>query len=458
MSRKTVSFTFASAVATNGTFAVTYPTGYTRGDFIRGVKHRLIALQSEFESPKGITCSFGASSVTVTYKGTTTIPAGSAGIFGFDIAGPDHNYLDSDWRKQNNINDRPATLRFINFGSPSATSTTALISAATGSSEMPATNASITHTFATGQGSSPIDGANPDGKLYPPRNIVSTVTHASSVPTMTITHTFLDVNGNTAVETHTTSGGGTSNTITGAKAVKQMISTKITNASTTQTCTDATLNVGFGSKLGFDMPVLSASQIAMEFHNDVIQGVWRGNEILPYALGANEVGTGGALRRIPAPTNGRIVGHQAVVEVANNANNAGTISVQIEQANSNGTGVAVVGTELSIPASATIGSVFSGTPAEGAATAEVSTGNQICVVAGTGFSTGAQFSGSIVFRPTYAVRGTVVVADNTTTPSGTTGDIYGTYTPAFTLDGTTQVGLLVWTPEPNSNGTPEYTV
>lgn len=457
MSRKTVEFVFASSVVTNGTFTVSYPAGYTRGDFIRGVKHRLIALQSEFESPKGITCSFGASSVTVTYKGTTTIPASSKGIFGFDIAGPD-SFRDTDWKKQNYVNDRPATLKFVNFGSPSATSTTALISAATGSSEMPATNASITHTFATGAGSSPIDGANSDGNLYPPRNIVSTVTHASSVPTMTITHTFLDTNGNTAVETHTTSGGGTSNTITGAKACKQMISTKITNASTTQTCTGATLNVGFGSKLGFDFPLLSTSQIAMEFHNDTPQGVFRDTMILPYALGANEVGTGGALRRIPAPANGRVIGHLAAVEVANNANNAGTISIQIEQANSNGTGVAVVGSELSIPASATIGSVFSGTPAEGAATAEVSINNQICVVAGSGFSTSAQFSGSIVFRPTYAPRGTVVIADITTVPSGTSGDIFGTYTPAFTLDGTTQVGLLVWTPEPNSNGTPEYTV
>ncbi len=457
MSRKTVSFVFASAVALNGTFTVAYPAGYTRGDFIRGVKHRLIALQSEFESPKGITCSFGAASVTVTYKGTTTIPAGSPGIFGFDIAGPD-TFRDSDYKKQNYINDRPATLRFVNFGSPSATSTTALISAATGSTEMPATNASITHTFATGRGTSPIDGANSDGKLYPPRNIVTTVTHGSSVPTMTVTHTFLDTNGNTAVEIHTTSGGGTSNTITGAKAVKQMISTKIVNASTTQTCTDATLNVGFGSKLGFDMPILSASQIAMEFHNDAMQGVWRGNEILPFALGANEVGTGGVLRRIPAPTNGRIVSAAAAVEVVNNANNAGTIAISIEQTNSNGAGVTVAGAELAFAASATIGTVVSGTVAEGAATAEVSTGNQICVVAGTGFSTAAQFSGSIVFRPTYAARGTVVVADITTTPSGTSGDIFGTYTPAFTLDGTTQVGLLVWTPEPNSNSTPEYTV
>ena len=457
MSRKTVEFVFASAVALNGTFTVSYPAGYTRGDFIRGVSHRLVALQSTFEAPKGITCSFGASSVTVTYLGTTTIPAGTKGIFGFDIAGED-SFLVTDWRKQNFINDRPATLRFINFGSPSATSTTALISAATGATEMPATNASITHTFATGQGVSPIDGTNSDGKLYPPRNIVTTVTHASSVPAMTITHTFLDINGNQAVEVHTTSGGTASQTITGNKAVRQMISTKILNASTTQTCTDATLNVGFGSKLGFDMPVLSASQIAMEFHNDVMQGVWRGNEILPFSLGANEVGTGGTLRRIPAPTNGRIVSAYCAVEVANNANNAGTIAISIEQINSNGNGVTVAGAELAFAASATIGTVISGTVAEGAATAEVSTGNQICVVATAGFSTNAQFSGSIVFRPTYAVRGTVATAANTTTPSGTSGDIYGTYTPAFTLDGTTQVGLLVWTPEPNSNGTPEYTV
>ncbi|TXH12655.1 MAG: hypothetical protein E6R03_12520 [Hyphomicrobiaceae bacterium] len=456
MSRKTVEFVFASAVTTNGTFTVSYPTGYTKGDFSRGVMHRLIALQSTFESPKGITCSFGASSVTVTYKGTTTIPAGSKGIFGFDIAGPD-TFRETDWKKQNHIINRPAILRFVNFGSPSTVSTTALISAATGT-EMPATAASITYTYATQGGSSPIDGANTDGKLYPARNIVTTVTHASSVPTMTVTHTFLDVNGNQAVETHTTSGGGTSNTITGSKAAAQLISTKIANASTTQTTTGATLNVGFGSKLGFDIPILDSTQIAMEIHDGAMQGVWRGNEILPFALGANEVGTGGVLRRIPAPINGRIVSAYAAVEVANNANNAGTIAISIEQTNSNGSGVTVAGCELAFAASATIGTVVSGSTAEGAATAEVSTGNQICVVATAGFSTNAQFSGSIVMRPTYTVRGTLAVADITTVPSGTSGDIYGTYTPAFTLDGSKQVGLLVWTPEPNSNGTPQYTV
>lgn len=456
MSRKTVQFNFSAAVATNGTFTVGYPTGYTRGDFARGVDHRLIALQSEYIAPKGITCSFGTTSVTVTYKGTTTIPAGTPGIFGFDIAGPD-SFLASDYKKKNHINTRPATLKFINFGSPSATSTTALISAAT-TTEMPATNASITYTYAQQGGSSPLDGANSDGKLYPARNVVATITHASSVPGMTLTHTGYDINGNALVETQTTTGGTTSVTLTGSKAFAQMTSTKILNASTTATTTDATLSLGFGSKLGFDFPLLDSSQIAMETTNNALQGVWRGLQHITFSLGANEVGTGGVLRRIPAPTNGIIVSAAVAVEVANNANNAGTISVSIEQTNSNGAGVTVAGAELAIAASATIGTVVSGSTAEGAATAAVSTGNQICVVAGSGFSTGAQFSGSIVIRPTYAIRGTLVVADITTTPSGTSGDVYGTYTPVFTLDGTTQVGLLIWTPEPNSESTPEYTI
>lgn len=456
MSRKVVTFNFASAVATNGTFTVGYPTGYSRGDFINGISHKLVALQSEYEAPKGITVSFGTSSVTVTYLGTTTIPAGSPGIFGFDIAGPD-SFRSNDSKKQGHIQTRPATLKFINFGSPSTVSTTALISAAT-LTEMPATLASITYTYAQQGGSSPLDGTNPDGKLYPARNVVATITHASSVPGMTLTHTGFDINGNPVVETQTTTGGTTLVTLTGKKAFSGLVSTKILNASTTATTTDATLSLGFGNKLGFDFPLLDPSRIAMEMTNNALQSVWRGLQVIPFSLGANEVGTGGALRRIPAPINGRIVSAAVAVEVANNGNNAGTIAIAIEQINSNGNGVTVAGAELAIAASATIGTVVSGSTAEGAATAEVSAGNQICVVATAGFSTGAQFTGQIVLRPTYTPRGTVVAADTTTTPSGTSGDVYGTYTPAFTLDSTTQVGLLIWTPEPNSESTPEYTI
>jgi len=81
MSQRVITAVLATALATGGTVAFSYPTGKTRGDFILGTNHYLMALQSKFSEPVGIGCSFGATTVTVTYRGTTTIPAGSKVIW-----------------------------------------------------------------------------------------------------------------------------------------------------------------------------------------------------------------------------------------------------------------------------------------------------------------------------------------------------------------------------------------
>lgn len=87
MSRKTVSGVLASAVATGGTFTVAYPTGFDRGSFAQGYRHKLSAIGKVFTAPENMTLSFGATSVTVTYNGTTTLAAGTAFTFEFDRPG-----------------------------------------------------------------------------------------------------------------------------------------------------------------------------------------------------------------------------------------------------------------------------------------------------------------------------------------------------------------------------------
>ncbi len=405
MSRKTVQTTLASAVATNGTFAVGYPTGYSKGDFALGHKHQMVALQSLYKAPKDMTLSFGATSVTVTWKGTTTLPANSTIFFGFDIGGPD-SYADTDWEQRRNVSFRPGQLVLLNLGSPAAAATTVLISAATGAELTTTTAGSTTFTFATQGGSSPLDGTYSNGVPDVPRNITITATHGSSVPAFTATITSYNKAGDLQVETLTTTGATASVTLTGTKAHAKLVSATFTENGNGAGFTSATISMGVGSKLGLDFPILAKNLVAVN-------------------------------------------------TLANPS--IGTLHVSIVGSQTNGDGTTVAGFDVTVATAATIGSTTVAAATEGDASQQVSEGSQIVIAPGAGFTTGSALAGSIIVRPTNTLRGTLVVADTTTTPTGTTGDVLGTYTPAFTLDGSASIQLWVFAPDTQSHGTPNYT-
>ena len=75
MSDATITGLTSAAVATGGTVTGAYPAGTTRGDFVLGARHRLNVIGKSFAAPEAITVALGASLVTVTYNGATTIPA-----------------------------------------------------------------------------------------------------------------------------------------------------------------------------------------------------------------------------------------------------------------------------------------------------------------------------------------------------------------------------------------------
>lgn len=74
---KTVEHVLTAAVATSGTFTVGYPSGTVAASFA-GFGHKMFieGLQVFGVSPSLFTLSFGASNITVTYKGSTTLPIG----------------------------------------------------------------------------------------------------------------------------------------------------------------------------------------------------------------------------------------------------------------------------------------------------------------------------------------------------------------------------------------------
>jgi hypothetical protein len=89
MSFKTAKVTLASAVATNGTITVGYPTGTNKGTYTGAFRTRRSpkACRPSLSAPTDFTVSFGASNITVTYKGTTSIPANTKVMFQFDFVG-----------------------------------------------------------------------------------------------------------------------------------------------------------------------------------------------------------------------------------------------------------------------------------------------------------------------------------------------------------------------------------
>ena len=67
MTQKTVTQILASAVATSGTFTVTYPSGTNAAWFQKGVGHQIAALGKTFSSPEdfGITAFGNASCIAL---------------------------------------------------------------------------------------------------------------------------------------------------------------------------------------------------------------------------------------------------------------------------------------------------------------------------------------------------------------------------------------------------------
>lgn len=122
----------SAAVVTGGTIAVSYPTGTTRGDFVLGMRHRLSVLGKVFSCPEAITVSLGATTATITYNGTTTIPSGTRYTVELDrntsfnpIATPS-NAVDTYIKPGLTTYVHPLSPLLINLGTPTTASATAV--------------------------------------------------------------------------------------------------------------------------------------------------------------------------------------------------------------------------------------------------------------------------------------------------------------------------------------------
>lgn len=440
MTIKIVEHTLTADVATAGTFTVGYPTGFSKGSFLKGKEHKMICQNALFTAPTDFTCSFGASSVTVTYNGTTTLASGALVRFQFDAQGEDVLDVYSPLVGNPVANLVPL---FVNLGSPILFDIDSIIDGAT-STELPdATPTTITYTQAD-IGTSPCDGANTTWILAHPRNLTMTVTHGSSIVACEARITGLDAYGEVMNETLAVTATGTTKTATGVKAFKEITTIVIYSASD---MTTNTVEIGHGSILGLPVYVGTVRQVIAELVDGVALPQFNSYVQCPFQLTEAEMDASGSFWIIPNVTG---VIHDAATVVEATVTTGGDITFEIG-------GTAVDGLTVTIANSSSAGDVDTATATYGHASTAITAGTAIEIVVPSAVNASAPLNGYVGIMRTSQTRGTFVGGLTPATKStATTADVRGTYQAAVTLDGSTAISLFVMVTDPTFLGNPQY--
>lgn len=412
----------ASAVATSGTITFSYPTDTTAGDFA-AYGHKLWSegLQAYFNQDDGLlSVSFGASDITVTYKGTTSLPANKRVTCEFNIAG---------------TSDKPADLPRVNrttyvpiirmdLGAPDTADDNGIVE----SQNLTAAGVYSVLAF-NGVYGDPYN--NTKAVLDVPRNVV-----AAWTTNAVLTVTGKDEYGDVIVEK---SAGGSAS-FTGKKAFKE-----ITSIATDTNITS--LTVGTGDVLGLPVYVDSATRILQEIESGLVRGALSGKIRLDWNAEQVSVlaGTTAAIELV-APCAGVITGMTVVTRVAVGTGGAVTAAI--------GT-TAIDGLSVTVADSSTKGTTTSDTPTAGHATTVVAKGDRIQIIFADAFATTGALDGFIEIQPTGLMSGTFV-AGVQTTPTATTGDVRGTYDPEAACNGTLTFSLIAAVPDPAYRGVDNY--
>jgi hypothetical protein len=422
MSFKIATVVLASAVAQNGTFTAQYPADTTAGDFASfGHSLYAVGLQQNFtQDLGGMSVSFGASDITVTYKGATSIPAGTRVTCQFNIAGQDNR---EQMKQQLDGMKRMvmSPIVQINLGAPDTADDNGIAESQT----------------VTGAGTAfVLNGvyADPYGGAYAVLDVPRALQAAwSNAAVLTITGK--DEYGDVIVET---TASGTSHT--GKKAFK-----RIDSITTSATVTGAT--VGTSDVLGLPVFVEKAGQILGELKDGVLLAR-RSGVVSLQAFQSEAAVDAGAGAYVVSPVAGRITKASSVV--ATTVTTGGAIAVAVNS-------TAVDGLSIVVANSAAAGEVDSDTPTAGHASALVAVGDTINFTPEAAFNA----AGDMMYTVEIDVDGTTLldgtfVAGVQTLPTGTTGDVKGTYDPADACDGSLQFALIARLPDPTYKGVDNY--
>jgi hypothetical protein len=239
MTFKIVEAAVSSAVVSAGTFTVNYPANTAAGTFAGGNKHTVWVdtHQYLYTAEAGeVSLSFGASNITVTYNGSTTIAAGSRVHVQLDILGADDT---APGAFELPIATVPLDAYMIDLGAP-------VVADVNGVAEAQSDTGAHTLTLTA----TPV-------VLDVPRNLTA---DSGGADTAVLTITGKDVYGNTMVENITLNG---TTVVPGKKAFKQVDSI----AASATIANDAF--VGFGDVLGLPAYMGAAAYVLAELEDGV---------------------------------------------------------------------------------------------------------------------------------------------------------------------------------------------
>lgn len=411
----------SSAVATSGTITFAYPGITSAGDFA-AYGHKLFArgLQAMFKQDDGLlSVAFGASNITVTYKGSTSIPANTQVDLELNIAGTSDAPVDLVEPKR--IVQMPICR--LDLGAPDTADADGIVESQN------LTSAGVYSVLAfNGVYGDPY--GNTKAVLDVPRNVVAAWTNSA-----VLTVTGKDEYGDIMIEQ---SGSGTS--FTGKKAFKEITSIAV-SANVTS------LTVGTGDVLGLPVYVPDATQVLAEFVDGRMVGSSKGLIRLHWNAEAVSVlaGTTAAIELI-SPVAGIITKMAVVTRVA--VGTGGAVTAKIGTTD-------VAGLSVTVADSSTKGTTTTDTPTAGDASTIVAKNSRIQIVFADAFATTGALDGYIEILPTDVGSGTFV-AGVQTTPTATTGDVRGTYDPEDACDGSKVFSLLVAVADPAYRGVDNF--
>jgi len=413
-----VNHTLSAAVATNGTFAPSYPTGKSKGNFEGARGHKMWALQTLFVDPTSFTISFGATTFTVTYTGTTTLPSGTVVSLQLEEQGAnDKDPYDEIYQV---VGAAPSPLVKVNLGSPITADSNGVIVS------QDLTTAGVFSVSTTAAAA--IAAGALAGTFDVPRNVVGAWT-----TTAVLTVTGKDVYGNTIVES---SASGT--TMTGAKAFKS-----VSNVSTSVNITS--LTVGTGDVLGLPVRLPAISMVLGEFQNNVFRAREPGRVRVPFQIDQTDLLAGTPIS-VPSPCAGTI--KKVVTQAWEAVTTGGAVTMKVNN-------TSVDGLSVTVADGGGAGDTDSDTPTAGHASTIVVENDELEIIPAAEFATAGALTGYIEIEPSQPIDGTLVAAVDSAA-SATTGDVRGTYNPTASLAGATSIALLLQVPDPSDLGIAQY--
>lgn len=423
MSFKKSETTLGSAVASGATFTLSYPAGTSAGTFAAyGHKLWVDKFQRLLSSPADFTVSFGASNITVTYKGSTTIPAGARVNAQLNISGADNGEAVERLEEADVKRSFLRNLVEVNLGSPATADPNGYVESQN------LTSAGVFSVDTTAAAA--LAAAALNGEADVPRNVV-----ASWTGTAVLTVTGEDEYGNVMVES---SGSGTS--FTGKKAFKTVTDIEV-SANVTA------LTVGTGDVLGLPFFVGDAGQIVHELEDGTLLVRKNGKVYLTGRMLEAAVDAGTAYNLV-SPVAGTIAKLMTISQ--GTITTGGAITVEVNT-------VAVNGLSVTVADGAVEGEVDSDTPTAGHSTTALAVGDRIEIIPAAAFNASAdiEFVLEIDLSASQQLNGTFV-AGVSTAATATTGDVRGTYDPTTACDGSKSFDLLVASADPKYLGVDQY--